>query len=235
MTKLGELRAFLGLFALSHLACRRSIGSIPFQGYISLPMPPLRTVLEMRRISFSSSGINISSSPSREMPEMALALTPPPPPPSPSILPPPPPSVCDTDFQAPLSHTELNGPGVGSPTSMPAEDCCKACMNQAGCAGFVVFGSTCYLKGGPLTTHALSDRTAYLRIMPPPPALPQPSQPPPLPPPSVCDTEFQAPLSDTELMGPGVGSPASMPAENCCEACVNQAGCAGFVVFGSCL
>ena len=78
MTKLGELRAFLGLFALSHLACRRSIGSIPFQGYISLPMPPLRTVLEMRRISFSSSGINISSSPSREMPEMALALTPPP-------------------------------------------------------------------------------------------------------------------------------------------------------------
>ena len=127
---------------------------------------------------------------------------------------------CSGNFLPPLVDTELGGAGVGSPTAMPADNCCDACIAEPGCTGFVVFGSTCYMKSGPLTQTALADRTGYLRVVSPPP-------------PSLCSTAYQAPLADIELNGAGVGSPVQTPVENCCDACDTEPTCTGFVLFGS--
>jgi hypothetical protein len=142
------------------------------------------------------------------------------------VVSPPPPSLCSTAYQAPLADIELNGAGVGSPVQTPVENCCDACDTEPTCTGFVLFGSTCYLKSGALTQASASGRTGYLHSA-------RIASPPALPPPSVCGTEYQAPLADTELNGAGVGSPVQTPVENCCTACDTEPTCTGFVLFGS--
>ena len=158
-------------------------------------------------------------------------------PPPPAL--PAPPSPCIQFFTGPLADTELSGQNVGSPTSTPADNCCTTCEALSSCTGFVIFGATCYLKGGALSQVSLADRISYIRIPPPPAVSPAPPPPPPSPlapppPPSVCGIYFQPALVDTELQGANIGGPESTPVDNCCSACDALAECTGFVVFGVC-
>ena len=141
------------------------------------------------------------------------------------VVSPPPPSLCSTAYQAPLADIELNGAGVGSPVQTPVENCCDACDTEPTCTGFVLFGSTCYLKSGALTQASASGRTGYLHSA-------RIASPPALPPPSSCDANYDAPQYDTELSGQDVGSPTSTPVENCCTACDALGTCKGFVILG---
>merc|ERR1711965_1001580 len=85
-----------------------------------------------------------------------------PPPSPPMVAPSPPPSVCGASYQAPQSNMDISGSNVGNPVSTPVDNCCTACDSQPTCTGFVVVGTTCYLKDG--TTFSQNGVTAYVRI-----------------------------------------------------------------------
>ena len=82
-------------------------------------------------------------------------------------------------FNGPLPNTEVQGAGFGTPVTLASpssvDECCQACTG--GCTGFVLFGVTCYLKKGDLTTVTSQDRIGYLAPAPPP-TIPLPSAPP---------------------------------------------------------
>ena len=100
---------------------------------------------------------------------------------------PPPPSHCAMlGFDAPLENTELSGTAnSGLGTASGTDNCCTTCANTPGCGGFTQWGSTCWLKGGTLSTYSSGGRTAYILpppsppFQPPPPSSPPPSSPPP--------------------------------------------------------
>ena len=98
---------------------------------------------------------------------------------------PPPPTHCAMlGFDPPLENTELSGTSnsglgtaSGSSNEQTAENCCTLCASTVGCGGFTQWGSTCWLKGGTLTTYSSGGRTAYIL---PPPSPPAPPSTPPL-------------------------------------------------------
>ena len=128
-------------------------------------------------------------------------------------------------FGSALAHIDLHGTVDLTPSivgGVPIDNCCSACEANPACLGFVEFGGTCYLKGGDVSQYANTDRTSYLRLMPP-------SAPPP--PPSACAPDFGPALLHVDLHGDAVGT-ASGPDGNCCTVCASTPACLGFVEFG---
>ena len=80
-----------------------------------------------------------------------------------------------------LSGQDLANGAVGIASEADVSACCTACLSREACDGFVLFGTTCYLKQGPFTTSSSAGRVAYLRLTPPSPPTPPPAPLPPNP------------------------------------------------------
>ena len=180
----------------------------------------------------------------------ALPLPMPPSPPGPPLPPStPPPSACDL-FVGPQEDTELSNGAVMTPVvASQADDCCEPCAAAAECTGFVVYNGVCYLKSGPVGTHPLAGRTAFIRRLPPsapPPSPPMPGTPRPLPPPSPLPTSPLPRPPPSPSPPPPVCSPymhvdssvleaaelESFPlltVRECCDRCSGYPGCTAFV------